>query len=852
VGFLAGIRVLEIADELGEYCGKLFAGLGADVVKVEPADGEVTRTYGPFLEDIAGADRSLHFWHYNAGKRSVSLDLDKSAGRRALTELATVADVLIDSRPRGYLDERGIGFEQLKAVNPLLVFGRISAFGDDGPWADLAGSDLVHLALGGVAMNCGYDPRPDGTYDTPPVAPQVWQSYHLAGEHLAMGIITALYDRDNTSRGQRVAVNVHQVVSAQTETDVPNWLYNRIVNLRATCRPSRAGIDPPQITMTKDGRWIRPWLYSPNLTVQDLVKSVGVLKKYGMEADLEDPKYQDAAYLARKEVLEHIRLVFEGLSRRLRYDHELWREFQAAGVGWAALRLPGENIDDEHWRSRGSYVDVEHVELSRTFTEVGARWVCEQVPWVYPQSAPTMEQRLNADDVLEGWLPRPAGETERRGGAVGNPRPRRALEGVRFLDLTWLLASGGAGRYLAAHGAEVIKVEHMSHPDFIRYPAMVGSRRVKSDIDGAAQWEEVPLETDPANPNRRGFFLDVNAGKRGISLDFKHPEGRSILRRLIEISDIVAEGFTPNTMQRLGFGYDELRKINPRIVYVQQSGMGNAGTYGDMRSTGPIAQALSGLSEMSGLPSPYPPAGIGYSFLDWFGAYNVTTAIMAGLYRQRVTGEGCWIDCSQVEVGAYLTGACVLDYSANGRHWQRTGNRSPYKPAAPHGIYPCRGDDRWIAIACFTQQDWMALTTVLGDPEWALNAEFATPALRLRHQDALDDLVGAATRSAEPFALMDALQAAGVPAGVCQTAADRCLDDPQLQHLGWLRDLPQTEIGTWPVKEIPISFERTAAEVGGTLQRSGPSYGEDNEYIYGELLGLSSREIEQLRDDHVI
>lgn len=852
-GFLAGVRVLELADELGEYSGKLLAGLGADVVKVEPPDGERTRTFGPFLDDRAGPDRSLHFWHYNAGKRSVAVDLDEQDGRDAFIRLGRRADIVIDARPRGYLDERGIGYDDLRQVNPGLIFGRMTPFGDDGPWADLVASDLIHLALGGVAMNCGYDPRPDGTYDTPPVAPQVWQSYHIAGEQMVIGILTALFDRVASSQGQRIAVNVHQAVSVQTETDVPNWLYNKIVNKRATCRPSRADIEPPHITMTKDGRWVRPWLLSPNISPKDLSNSAKALAKYGLQADLEDPKYQDPAYLARDEVLEHIRSVFDSLSRRLRFDHEVWREFQQAGVGWAPLRVPSENIDEEHWWRRGTYAAVEHPEQSRSFTEVGARWVCPQVPWPAPTSAPIMADRLSATDVLAAWDGLASAPSARRTPKTAVER-RKALDGVRFLDLTWLLASGGAGRYLAAHGAEVIKVEHKSHPDFIRFPSMVTSRRVNTDTnpDETSRWEELPLDPDPANPNRRGFFMDVNAGKRGISLDIKHPDGKDILRRLIGLSDVVAEGFTPRTMDRLGLGYPQLEQINPRIVYVQQSGMGHAGTYGDFRSTGPIAQALSGLSEMSGLPLPYPPAGIGYSYLDWFGAYNVTTAIMAGLYRQRTTGRGCWIDCSQVEVGTYLTGACVLDFSANNRHWERLGNRSPFRPAAPHGIYPCLGDDRWIAIACFTPEDWKGLTRVLSEPEWANRQDFATLDSRIRHQDALDEVVGEATRTQEPFALMQRLQAADVPAGVCQTAKDRCLDDPQLRHLQWLRDLPQSEIGVWPVKDIPISFEQTPGRVGGELRRSGPNYGEDNDYVFGELLGFSPTQINRLRDEHVI
>jgi crotonobetainyl-CoA:carnitine CoA-transferase CaiB-like acyl-CoA transferase len=305
-------------------------------------------------------------------------------------------------------------------------------------------------------------------------------------------------------------------------------------------------------------------------------------------------------------------------------------------------------------------------------------------------------------------------------------------------------------------------------------------------------------------------------------------------------------------MERMGLGYAALREISPRIVYVQQSGMGQQGVYQAMKSYGPVAQAFSGLSEMSGLPSPWPPAGIGYSYLDWFGAYNMATAILAGLHRQRVTGAGCWIDSSQVEAGIYLTGTAVLDWSVNGRPWSRSGNSSPYKPAAPHGVFPTRGQDRWIAIACFDDDQWRGLRAVLG-PEGSLAAaDLATLRGRLARQASLAELVGTATRRWEGPALMTALQAAGVPAGVCQTAEDRCEHDPQLRHLGWLTELPQTELGTWRSKEFPARLSATPARTGGTLRRHGPNYGEDNDYVYGEILGFSSDQIAELATDGVL
>ena len=196
--YLDGFRVLELADETGEYVGKVLAGLGADVVKVEGVGGEATRDIGPFRNDVADREESLFFWHYNHGKRSVVLDPETKVGQERFRALACRADVLIDTRQRNYLENRGLGYTSLKALNPSLVYARIRPFGDSGPWADFKGSDLVHLALGGVMMNCGYDPDSSGRYHTPPIAPQMWQAYHIAGEMSVIGLLGALAHRLRT------------------------------------------------------------------------------------------------------------------------------------------------------------------------------------------------------------------------------------------------------------------------------------------------------------------------------------------------------------------------------------------------------------------------------------------------------------------------------------------------------------------------------------------------------------------------------------------------------------------------------------------------------------------------------
>jgi crotonobetainyl-CoA:carnitine CoA-transferase CaiB-like acyl-CoA transferase len=217
-------------------------------------------------------------------------------------------------------------------------------------------------------------------------------------------------------------------------------------------------------------------------------------------------------------------------------------------------------------------------------------------------------------------------------------------------------------------------------------------------------------------------------------------------------------------MEKWGLGYDTLRSIRDDIIFVQQSGMGRAGTYGRVRTVGPLAAALAGSSEMSGLPEPAMPAGWGYSYLDWIGAYSFATAMVAALYHRDRTGEGQWIDASQVETGIFLAGVPILDWSANGRRWTRAGNRSPYDGAAPHGAYRCAGDDRWVAIAVSTDEEWMAMCAV-ANQGWEADERLTTAASRADHRDALDHAVEAWTSTQDAYDVMEALQRAGVAAG---------------------------------------------------------------------------------------
>lgn len=852
-GMLQDMRVVEVSDGDADYCGLLLAGMGASVVKIEPADGSPARRIGPFLRGETDTQESLHFWHYNRAKQSVSMDLAGDC-KSQLESLLESADVLLDSSGGAVLDALGLSTDSLRKKYPRLIHGRLTAFGDEGPWRNFKGSDLIHLALGGVVMNCGYDADPFGEYDLPPIAPQVWQSLHIAGEQLAVGIMGAIVARDRTGQGQIVSCSIHEAVAKCTELDLMSWVMRRVTLHRQTCRHAAEITDStPNIGLTKDGRWFISLLVSP----RDQASLIPFLGKYGMAADLQPT--QESATKSRDipgtapadESKSHALEVIQRFVRSWRYENMPWIEAQLAGLLWAPLRKAHENAKDPHWALRGTFAHIEHEKLGRSFCYPVSKWLATKSSWQIGQPAPTVGQHNGVafeqhkstvcSSVENAGGEKPLGFTPRL-----SPHEKPfALQGVRILDFSWFLASAGGTRFLTGLGAETLKVEWKGNPD-TRFGAMapVGGRAARDAANGP-----LPGHNDPS---MGGQFNNKNAGKLGVSLNIQDPRGLALAKQLILKSDIVAEGFSPGVLERLGLGYEVMKKLKPEIIYVQQSGMGSHGMYGRFRTVGPIAAAFSGVSEMSGLPEPAMPAGWGYSYLDWIGAYGFAQAILGALHHRNITGEGQRVDSSQCEAGIFVAGPTILEHSATKGTFSRYGNRSPYKQAAPHGIYRTSGNDRWIAIACFDESDWVDLTKVAQHPEWSDDPRFSSLQQRMQHQDELDSLMQMWTSDQDGYELMYDLQKAGVSAGVCQTAQDRCDRDPQLSSAHWLTEVTGSSIGRWPVAELPFRMSDTPPHMGGIYNRGAPLYGEDNQYVFGELLGMSTAEIDRLIAENII
>jgi len=384
----------------------------------------------------------------------------------------------------------------------------------------------------------------------------------------------------------------------------------------------------------------------------------------------------------------------------------------------------------------------------------------------------------------------------------------KAPQGLRVIDFTWVLAGPFATRILADWGAEVIKIQSK-------------------------------VTMPEGEQNTSGYFNTWNRNKLGIALNLSKPQGVEIAKRLVDISDIVVENFTPRVMRNWGLDYDILRKVKPDLIMLSMSGMGQTGPMRDCTAFGATIQALSGITHLTAFPG-QPPLGLGYSYADHVAGLMGALAVLEALEDRRKTGKGQYIDLSELEAMSTLLGTAILDYSVNGRIASPVGNRPIHRLAAPYGAYRCKGEDRWCAIAVFTEEEWVAFCRVLGYPLWTKEERFSTLSDRWQNIDQLDLLVEEWTKERSPEEVMSILQEAGVAAGVVQNATDLSRD-PQLQSRDFFVGIEHPTLGKISFDGSPIKLSDTPAQ----FKRAAPLLGQDNDYVYRELLGMSESEISE-------
>ena len=864
-GPLAGVRVLDLVEDAAAYGPKLLAGLGAEVIRVEPPGGALHRRRPPFYPVVDGADDglSLYFCHYNAGKKGITLDLGSEAGRTLLRRLIDTVDVVFDN---GELARFGIDPAALAARSPLVVVS-VTPFGLQSARSHWLGSDLICQAMSGMIGLFGFrDERPAR------FGPE--QASEMGGLAAVLGALIALYGARRHGSGDLVDVAIERVCALVTLQMSNASMYHQF-GVNRTRGPRERGVQG--VYEARDGFLTLNAFRPPRALI-------AMLQQAGAAEDLPElwGRLPEAEFIADPHVQEVVRRFVAERTRA-----EVIERAQAHGLLGLPINDVADLIADPFLQGRAFFVDVAHPELERSLTYTGAPVRFSRTPYRVGRRPPLLGE--HNDEVLAS-AERGARNAEQDGAQRATPRsalriPRSGdlpLAGVRLLDLSWIIAGPLTTRLLADFGAEVIKVESAGRMDVGR-----GNRiPLYGPLPGDAN----------SNPDAGGYFQDVNAGKLSCTLNLAEPEGRDLLTRLVAVSDGIVCNLGGDQLDRWGIGYERARKINPGIIVVNMPTMESHGARARWRAFGDMLCGAAGMKSISGHPDD-PPLPFGHQYADFSAnPFHAAIALMAALHHRARTGEGQFIEVSQYESTVALMGASVLDYTANGRNSRRTGNRDPL--AVPHNIYRCRptlpgpssasgptlpdppspsrpnppdppslkgrgetepgeirdrelpspkgdgparsgsdgGAESWCAVACFTEEQWQALSAIQG-VEALRRPEWRTLEGRKRDEAEIDAIVEAWTSHWDPQELAAFLQERGVPAGPFQGLPEITGIDPVLGDNYFVR--VQHPVGReFLVHGSPLQMRRQPPVVG-----RGPLLGEHTFSVLHDILGLSTDEI---------
>jgi crotonobetainyl-CoA:carnitine CoA-transferase CaiB-like acyl-CoA transferase len=807
---LSAYRVLDLTDHRGQLAGHILRSLGAEVILVEPPGGSPARELGPFVDDVADLESSLGFWAHNRGKASVVMDLESPAGIRELLGLVAGADVLIDNASVGVMSDLGLAYDDLAAVNDALVHVSITPFGQTGPKSRWATSDLTLQAASGALFLTGDSDRAPLRFGP---APQSW--YHGAAE-AASAALVALYERDNRSgRGQHVDISVQQSVNLVASAQMLAPALGATPTGRSAGGASYGGIDVRLMWPCADGLVSVTLLFGAAIGPFTRRLMEWVYEEGFCDERTRDKDWVDYAMmlLDGRESSEEYERIRDGVLTEF-FASKTKAELLQAAVDRRLLIAPVASIADvsssPQLADRGFWEEVDYGDLgSVTFPGPIAR------PHLTPLEQLPRSPRIgeHTHQILAA-APRPTPVDIAAPATTASSGP--ALAGLKVLDLMWVLAGPIASRVLADHGAEVILVE--------------SARR----IDTARTFS--PFADNETGVDRSGAYNTHNVNKRCLALDLTDPASEKVMLDLISWADVVLDSFSPRGMASLGYGHERLLTIKPELIVASTNLNGQTGPLAQLAGFGTMAAAMSGFFNICGWPDRAPSGPFG-AYTDYVAPRYFLSALLAAVEHRRRTGLGQYIDFSQAEASIHNLSPLLVDYFVNGRVAIRPGNDDAN--SAPHGVYPGIDDDSWVAIACETDHQWRSLCAVVGHP--------LSPLAKLGREDRLgrrrevDSMVAAWTATRTADQVTAELQASSVPSHPVANADD-VWADPQLNHRGHFVELPHGTLGTTWVIGSRFGLSRTPA----SLNRAGPSLGEDTYEILSNILGYHGDHIANL------
>ncbi len=802
---LAGLRALDLSDGRGALCGRLLADFGVDVVKVEPPGGEPGRHAAPFIGDVEGPERSLSWLAYNAGKRSVVIDLGAADGRQRLRDLVRGADLVIESFDPGYLASIGLDHAALAALNPAIVTTSITPFGQSGPYSGFRAADIIVMGMSGQLLQTG-------DADRPPLNISLPQACMHAGADAAAGSLIALRHARRSGAGQHVDVSMQHSAAWFLGNTVPGWELARTPARRVGTLRSGGGAMQRQVWPCRDG-FVFFFMIGGQQgakTCRQLVRWMadeGFANQHLLQFEWEAFDMASATQPVVDSLSQPIAAFFATRTKQQVLDAAVQR-----GISVCPLLAMGDLLDDANLRARDFWTRLPHPAL----------------PAGLPYPRRLLRSSL-ADTGVGGPAPR-VGEhdaevlAEEWSAPRARPAPvvgadARPFAGLTIVAFSWAMVGPLTLKYFADFGATVIRVETRHRPCVTRTSA--------------------PFKDRQPGLNRSGYFNHFSANMCSVSLNMAHPEGIALARDLIRKADVVMENFTPGVMDKWGLGWDALRAIKPDLILARQNGFGLDGPYRNLAAFGMIMAAIAGIPNFIGWPDRGPlPVGVA-AYTDGISPRFMAAAVIAALEQRDRSGEGQLLDLAQFETSIAFFLPALLERAVNGREPRRLGNAHPQH--APHNVYRCAGDERWCTVAVLDDAQWRALCEVIGLPACARDPRFATAAQRKANEAEVDALVGRWTATLMPHEVMARLQAAGVPAGAVQDAAD-LLADPQLSRRALFWTLDHAEIGPYTHLGSSLAMDATPPEA----RTPSPLLGEHNEPVLTGLLGRNDDELVEL------
>jgi crotonobetainyl-CoA:carnitine CoA-transferase CaiB-like acyl-CoA transferase len=800
---LTPYRVIDLSNERGLLCGQILADLGADVIQVEPPSGNPARRFGPWYKGERGAENSLFWWAYARNKRSVVLDIEAAEGRESLKELVRGADFLIESEIPGTLEALGLGYDELSKENPGLVYVSITAFGQEGPKARWHDSDLTHMASSGHAFL-------SGDADRPPVRICVPQGHAHGGADAAVGALIAHFERKRSGRGQHVDISIQQSTTLATmfrSLDGPLehapaerlsggvQIVGRFVATRFALRDGHVVLGPAFLPST--GHFMNRLL------------------SYAEEEGYCNPALMDedwGQFALRMITGERPPNAYEPVAALLTefFASKTKAELMEAALERKLLLAPvlglDSIIDGEQLRARGFSQTLAHPVHGAEARYPGPFSKFSRTPIRPSRPPPSLGQHTRELALEAPRVPAATGRDESHG---------RPLEGIKILDLFWVLAGPGATRMLADYGATVVRVESQSRIDTLRVIP--------------------PYQFNNPHPEGAGAFQSANANKLGITLDLGSEEGKELVRELVRWADVATESFAPGVAEASGFGYDALRKLNPEIIMISSCLMGQSGPWRDFTGFGNLAASVTGFQSLASWPG-RPPSGPYGAYTDFIGVRYNAISILAALEHRDRTGEGQYIDMSQAEAALQFLAPAYLDYTVNGELRNAVGNEDI--DLSPHDCFPCVGEDRWIAIAVETDAQWKSLCALM---------DRADLVPRRADREAVHAAVCEWTRVSKAEDLEHALQEAGIPAHVAHDMLGLHADE-QLHAREHFYEVAHEIYQTHTVESSRLRLSRSPEK----RAERALSFGRDNRFVLETILGLSPERIDALQQAGVL